>query len=222
MVERPQAPTQDTHPQEIDKPLGEIVASGVSAEDYERLYVGHYEWVRGYVIKMSPISIRHENVVIYLRQLLNAFFALNPIGVVYGDPFVQRIDEVESRRQPDLQIILRTNPGKLTKTAMIGPADICIEVISEGTAGKDYGEKFEEYEQGGVGEYWIFDTEREEYRFFRRSEQGTFKSFYVDADGHYETPLLPKLKIHVPTLWEEELPNILQIVEVVKAMMEEK
>ena len=40
---------------------------------------------------------------------------------------------------------------------MNGAADICIEVISPESVIRDRGEKFEEYERGGVGEYWIFD-----------------------------------------------------------------
>lgn len=203
----------------LRKPLGEIVASNLSDKDFDKHYEGHYEWVRGFVIKMSPISLAHEYIVDYLKMMFKAYFTLQPIGQVVGDPFQQRIDTIQSRRQPDLQIILHTNSGQLTDTAMIGPADICIEVVSQGTSGIDYGDKFEEYEEGGVKEYWIFDPIREEYRFFRRNDQGMFKSFHPDAEGYYQTSLLPDFTLHVATLWQKDLPDILAIVEAVKKML---
>ncbi|MBC7870364.1 MAG: Uma2 family endonuclease [Chitinophagaceae bacterium] len=207
--------------EDLYKPLGEIIASGISGEDFDTHFEGHYEWVRGYVIKMSPISLRHEQLVDYLRQLLNAYFSLKPIGRVLGDPFQQRIDSINSRRQPDLQVILKTNPGQLTATAMIGPADICIEVVSPGTAGKDYGEKFEEYEKGGVKEYWILDTERDEYRFYRLNAEGKYKSSSID-DGYYITSLLPQFKLHVPTLMDKEMPDFYTIADTVRAMLSQE
>jgi hypothetical protein len=42
--------------------------------------------------------------------------------------------------------------------------------------------------------------------------------FGADEDGFYESPLLPKFKIHVPTLWHDKLPNFIEIGEFVKAM----
>jgi Uma2 family endonuclease len=200
-------------------PSGDIVAVGISGDDFMAFYEGHYEWVRGYVIRMSPVTARHDDLTTYLRDLLRAYFALRPLGLVRGDPFVQRIDAVNSRRQPDLQVILRTNPGQLTETAMIGPADICIEVVSSGSVRTDYGDKFEEYERGGVAEYWLFDPLREQAFFYRRGANGLYQIVAPDADGHYTTPLLPGLRLHVPTLWADELPDILAVVEAVRAML---
>lgn len=200
-------------------PTGEIIAVDVSGENFMRDYEGHYEWVKGYVIKMSPVTAKHDDTTIYFRDVFRTYFVLRPIGIVRGDPFVQRIDSVNSRRQPDLQIILNTNPGQLTETAMIGPADICIEVVSSGSVKIDYGEKFEEYEKGGVQEYWLFDPLRQHASFYRLQPHGVYQAFSPDENGDYESPLLPGLKIHVPTLWQDELPDILEIVAWVQKML---
>ena len=198
---------------------GDIVAVDVSADEYmERYAADFYEWVNGVVIKMSPVSSIHDDITVYLRGLLNAYFALNPIGRAKSAPFVMRLDAIASRREPDLQVILHDNPGEFTSTVMIGAADICIEVVSPESDARDYGEKFKEYEAGGVPEYWIIDPAREDCRFYRLNEKGIYKLFLPDADSIYETPKLPRLKLHVPTLWRDELPDILQVVESVKAM----
>jgi Uma2 family endonuclease len=199
-------------------PYGKIVATGVSAEEYMSRYAAdHYEWVRGYVIQMSPSSLRHQRRLQYLEDVLKAYFALNPIGQVITETFVMRLDSTQSRREPDLMVVLNDNSGELTDTAMIGPADICIEVVSPESATRDYGEKYTEYEAGGVAEYWIIDPQREQCRFHRLGEDGFYKQIDLDNE-HYTTPLLPKLVVDVPTLWQDPLPNYFQIGEAVKKM----
>jgi Uma2 family endonuclease len=203
------------------KPAGEIVASEVSEADYMEHYAAQYhEWVRGYVIKMAPIRLKHYDLTQYLQDLLKIFFLLNPIGRVVGEPFVMRLAAVESRREPDLQVILEANLPNLKETYMDGPADICIEVVSPSNAATDYGEKLEEYEQGGVGEYWLFDPQRRATAFYRQQETGGYLSIPPDADGNYRTPRLPKFVLNVPTLWQDELPNVVQIMESVRRMLD--
>jgi Uma2 family endonuclease len=193
----------------------------VSADEYlARLAEEHYEWTKGAIVEMSPVSGQHDQLTAYLRQLLDAYLALNPIGRVRSGPFVMRLDAVESIREPDLQVILHTNPGQLTDTAMIGPADICIEVVSQESTARDYGEQFEEYEKAGVGEYWILDPIRHECRFHQLQDSKLYTTVRPDSDGYYRTSRLPHLALHVPTLWQETLPDFFAIGEAVRAMVE--
>lgn len=202
-------------------PSGTIVALNMPIDDYLATYASTFhEWVKGMVIKMAPVTLRHAELVDYLKQLFLAYFALNPIGRVLGEPFVMRLDAVESVREPDLQIILHANPGELTETAMIGPADVCIEVVSEESSARDYGDKFEEYERAGVREYWTVDPLRQECRFFRLGASGRYATILPDAAGDYRTPALPGFAVHVPTLWQEALPDFFAIGQAVRAMLE--
>lgn len=195
----------------------DVLTGRVSAEIYMTDYAEHfYEWKAGQLIAMSPITDVHYQLTTYLDNVLETYLALNPIGVIRGAPFVMKL--AESRREPDLQVILQPNVERLTRTFMDGAADICIEVVSEATAVIDYGEKFAEYEQAGVPEYWVIDPIRRVARFHRLNEAGLYQDAAVDAGGHYETPLLPRLRLHVPTLWGSPLPNILQIVDNVREM----
>ncbi len=188
----------------------------VSAEEYMAHYAhDHYEWVRGELIEMSPVGSTHNKFTEYLGNLIEAYLVLNPVAQYRVDPFTMRVDATQSRRQPDLQVILNDNPGELTETYMHGPADIVIEVVSPESAARDHGEKFAEYEQGGVREYWIIDPTRSTCRFERLNEAGHYTPQLL-VDGLYTTPLLPKLQLHVPTLWADPLPDILQVVETVK------
>jgi Uma2 family endonuclease len=197
----------------------EIVATGVSVDDYMAQYAETFhEWAKGDVIKMSPVSERHDLLTAYFRQLLDIYFELNPIGRVRSAPFVMQMDAIESAREPDLQVILNTNPGQLTPTAMIGPADICIEVVSPESVARDYGKKFEEYEKAGVREYWIIDPLRQEANFHRLQNTGFYARAHLDDQNNYQTPLLPRLTLHVPTLWSDPLPGVLATAQAIQAM----
>lgn len=197
-----------------------IVATGVSEADYMASYAADFhEWVEGVVIKMSPVTFSHSELTNYLYILPRTFLQLRPLGRVVSAPFVMKASGEARRREPDLQVVLNSNPGQLTETAMLGPADICIEVVSEGSAETDYGTKFVEYERDGVQEYWLFDPLRRDYRFFRLNEAHIYQSQTVGSDGSYTTPLLPGLKVHVPTLWQSPLPDPIQTVAAVQAMV---
>jgi Uma2 family endonuclease len=141
--------------------------------------------------------------------------------VILGEPYVLKITPTSARREPDLQVILKTSPGQMTETAMLGPADICIEVVSPGSEENDYGKKFVEYQQGGVSEYWIIDSLREEHRFYRLSADGVYGLQSLSEDNAYHTLLLPGLRLHVLTHWQTPLPDILAITQTVRAMLAE-
>ncbi len=207
---------------EIETPsiTGDIVAIGISEDDYMATYAADFhEWIEGFVIKMSPVTDEHDEITSFLRRFTDTYFALRPIGRVKSAPYVMKANDKARRREPDLQVILNTNSGQVTPTAMLGPADICIEVVSEGSEEIDYGTKFIEYQNGGVQEYWLLDPLRREHRFFRLNDVKVYISQPLDAEGRYETPLLPGLKIHVATLWQSPLPDPIATVAMVQAMV---
>ena len=57
------------------------------------------------------------------------------------------------------------NRTRLKKTFLDGPADVVVEIISAGSIGLDRGDKFVEYERGGVREYWLIDARSDELSF---------------------------------------------------------
>jgi Uma2 family endonuclease len=134
-------------------------------------------------------------------------------------PFLMRLP-IGVNREPDLMIVLNTHLERLAKTAVNGAADICIEVVSQESILRDRGEKFREYEQGGVSEYWIWDILRAEALLYRRNEEGVYVRQPEDADGNYRTPLLPGLILNVPTLWREKLPGPAATAHAVQTMLE--
>ncbi len=199
-----------------------IVATGVSEAEYMERYAADFcEYVEGVVIRMMPVTLQHDDITRYLRLLLDTYFALRPIGRALAAPYVMKASAEARRREPDLQIILKTNSGQVTDTAMLGPADICIEVVSEGSEELDYGTKFVEYERAGVKEYRLLDSVRRDHRFYRLNEQRIYIAQPLASDGTYTTQLLPGLKIDVDRLWQMPLPDPIQTVQAIQTMLKD-
>jgi len=102
---------------------------------------------------------------------------------------------------------------------MLGAADICIEIVSPESVERNYADKLSEYQQGGVREYWIFDLKRKDTRFHRLNETGTYTIIETSADGDYSTPLLPRFKLPVATLWLDEKPDTLAIITALRSLL---
>ena len=199
---------------------GEILATGVTFEEYLVRFDGiHCELVDGNVIKPSSPSLSHQNLKLYLFSLLKAYFDLKPICTVILQPFVQRLTKFASIREPDLLLVLTNNRSRLKDNYLDGPADVCIEISSLGTEASDRGKKFLEYEKGGVGEYWLFDPRRFEALFYRLNADGLYEPQRPDKDGNYQTPILPNFMLHVPTLWQDPLPDFVIIGKAVQDML---
>ena len=184
----------------------QVVATGVAHDEYMADYAADFhEWVEGNVIKMAPVHEKHDALTYYLRNLLEHYLEQRPLGITRAAPFTMQLATINRTREPDLQIILNASRARLTPTGMQGPADICIEVVSPESIERDHGEKFREYEQGGVREYWIIDPLHRDTRFYRLDDEaGSYIAYPLSP---YTTPLLPDLILDIPTLWTWPLPG---------------
>jgi Uma2 family endonuclease len=76
----------------------------------------------------------------------------------------------------------------------------------------------------GVREYWIIDPIRQRAQFNRLDDSGETHVYLParpDAKDCYRTPLLPRLALHVPTLWLDDLPGIRATVQAVQTMLDD-
>ncbi|HET9504421.1 MAG TPA: Uma2 family endonuclease [Hymenobacter sp.] len=66
--------------------------------------------------------------------------------------------------QPDICVIC--DPAKIESRGCLGAPDLIIEVVSPRTAARDWKDKFDLYEEAGVGEYWIVLPQEEDISVF--------------------------------------------------------
>ena len=168
----------------------------------------HVEWVDGEVVMMAPVSGEHQDVAGFLYNLFTHFLEEDDLGRVRYDPFQMKTGLDLPGRAPDIQIILKKNLRRLKKNHLRGPADLVVEVISPGSRGTDRGDKFYEYEKGGVREYWLIDPERKQAEFYERGRDGIYKLVAVSADGVFHSRVLKGLWVNVNWLWQRPLPTL--------------
>ncbi len=220
-TDAPTAPHPGSDTLTLPRDIGgrQVVAADVPEAEYMEKYAEHrYEWVKGELIKMTPVRYEHNEISSYLWDMLRAYISIREFpGKVLIAPFLMRLGE-DVRCEPDLQVILGENCDNIQDTCMDGPADICIEIVSPGSVSTDYGHKLEQYEAGGVREYWIIDPARKRTTFNRLTDDGLYQQI-TTPDDRYTTPLLPNFALDLPTLWQDPLPDIGQVWQSVQTML---
>ena len=188
------------------------IVTGISFEEYLSRYDGkHAEWINGEVVLMSPASDRHQNLVRFLTALLSFWVETRQLGVIRPAPFVVHVEPGAPAREPDLIFVAREHLDRLKPAQLEGPPDLVIEIISPSSRSRDRGEKFYEYEAGGVPEYWLLDPIREQAEFYLLDEDGIYRLAPIE-DGIFRSRALEGLWLRVDWLWQEELPPLLSVL----------
>jgi Uma2 family endonuclease len=152
------------------------------------------------VVSPSPVP-DHAYVVTKIGYLIEHYNLENDLGELYHD--VDTIIDRFTVRRPDVLFFFKHRINFVGKKAMEGPPDLAIEVLSPSNADVDRTDKFAEYRDAGVANYWIIDPELR-----------TIEAWRLDA-GQYVTagrgqgtavinlPPFPDLEIPLSKLWRK-------------------
>ena len=169
------------------------------------------EWVDGEVIMHSPVSQRHDDLVRFLQSIVDAYVRRLGLGKVQGPQFLMHIESHPSGRAPDLLFLRKEHLARIRPTYVEGPADLVIEVISDESIARDRGEKFLEYEEARIPEYWLLDPKRRVAEFYQLGPDGNFFSVPV-TDGVYRSVQVEGLFVHLSWFWQEPMPDALDVL----------
>ncbi len=168
------------------------------------------EWVEGGVVTLSPASNRHQDLLRFLLTVLGLYCEARGLGVVRPAPFQMKLPR--SGREPDLLFVHREHLDRLKESHLEGPADLVVEVVSRESGPRDRGEKFYEYEEAGVPEYWLVDPDRRELECYQLSEGGRYRLAFGGAQGTYRSRVVEGFWLRAEWLWQEPLPKVLDVV----------
>jgi Uma2 family endonuclease len=172
----------------------------------------HVEWVNGKIVSMIPVTEPHESIRGFLFTLFRLFSESHQLGKVYSEPFQMKTAPNLPSRAPDIFFVANANAGEIHRLHLKGPADLVVEIISPGSRATDRGDKFYEYEQGGVPGYWLIDPECRQAEFYLRGEDGIYRLDSIGQDGVFRSKLLPGLWIKVDWLWQTLPPPVLDVL----------
>lgn len=194
-----------------EKRVSTIRKKKISFEEFLTKFDGkHAEWIDGEVIEFMSASDKHQDLSDFLIAILRIFIEENDLGIIRTAPMTIKLGD--RGREPDLFFIAKNRLKSLKKNYFDGAPDLIIEIISPESRGRDRGDKFYEYEKAGVREYWIIDYERQKVEFYNLDKDGFFQMVFADETNIFQSQVLPNLRLNVSWLWQEKLPNLLQVL----------
>jgi Uma2 family endonuclease len=199
---------------ETERPIAQTLPppGRMSFEDFlEHGPETHAEWVDGKVINLSPPIETHQDVSDFLTALLRHFVEDYGAGRVLSAPFLMRTGPGLPGREPDILFVSNDNIDRLKRTHLEGPADLVVEIISPESRQRDRGDKFIEYQQGGVREYWLLDPESMRAEFYTL-ESDAYVAIPVEDNGAFRSRVLPGLWLRVEWLFQRPLPSLRSVL----------
>jgi Uma2 family endonuclease len=127
-------------------------------EEYLDLNTNHLiEYSNGFLEVLPMPTMAHQDIVIFLFELLKAFVSSRALGKVYLAPLRVRLARKEYR-EPDV-VFLSAERLKHTTGDYPHGADLVMEVVSgsQKDRERDLVKKREIYAHFGIQEYWIVD-----------------------------------------------------------------
>lgn len=171
----------------------------------------HAEWENGEVIMTTPATFGHQDLGSFLETTLRLFVEARNLGQVVRAPFVVKPIQNNPAREPDI-FFLAGQVLAPDDTELKAPPDLAIEIASPGTRGRDRGVKFYEYEEAGVREYWLLDSQRRQADIYQLDMDGKYVSIFSGSEGLYRSEILPDFWLRIEWLWELPLPSAIATV----------
>jgi hypothetical protein len=88
------------------------------------------EWVGGEVELMSPASVPHQDLSLFLARVLAEYTETHQSGKVLAAPFQMRLGDVQRGREPDILFIADNHLDRLRRNYLEGAADLVVEIVS--------------------------------------------------------------------------------------------
>ena len=171
----------------------------------------HAEWVDGEVEFMSPASDDHQDIGGFLIALMRIFVQYHALGWVRHAPFQMKTGRDLPGREPDIVYLGKANLHRLKRTFIDGPADLAVEIMSPESVGRDQVDKFNEYAQGGVSEYWLIGPMNRTAEFFQL-EGNQYRTILAGSEGEFHSLVLSGFWLRVEWLWQEPKPLELDVL----------
>jgi len=163
-----------------------------------------YELGRGTVIMVDVPHPRLFEQVSAIRRQLSAYDLANPgriHGIATGSECKILVQGLASERHPDLAIYKTPPPEHEVWSTWV--PELVMEVVSPGSADRDYNEKPDEYLAFGVAEYWVFDLARGEggEALLHRRRAGKWARTVVRPPGACRTRQLPGFELDLTAVF---------------------
>ena len=158
-----------------------------------------YELVNGELLLMPPASFLHSDIIDFIADLIRAVARENKLNLKIKTGDVGVRTGIDSSRIPDLCVIDGQvwKSYRRDKSAVISSGVLlAVEVVSPGAEQieRDYVEKVAEYQNSGIGEYWIVDPIEQKITVLVLEKEGYGKSVFVGSQA-ISSVIFPQLSV---------------------------
>jgi Uma2 family endonuclease len=167
------------------------------------------EWVDGEVIELMTVKGRHALVFGFLFELVRSFVRARRLGLVLSEPFEMLILDGRAARLPDIFVVLNEHLDRYSDERLESPADLVIEIVSDGSVREDRTVKRDEYAAADIPEYWIVEgrKDRSGAELLARSTDGRYEPVQPDAEGRLFSTVLQGFWLRTAWLAADPLPD---------------
>jgi Uma2 family endonuclease len=167
------------------------------------------EWVGGEVIVFMPPKLAHQDLLLFLAELLVRFVRRRRLGRVFVAAIEMKLSSQKASREPDILFLATEHLHRVTPERIDGPADLAVEIVSDDSVTRDKRDKRAEYAAAGIPEYWILDPRpgRQRAEFLRLGPDGEYHEGPRDEAGHYHSAVLAGFWLDPAWLWQQPLPD---------------
>jgi len=161
----------------------------------------HLELAHGEIYMSPSPSPDHSDIILALAGFLRPHIKQHKLGKLYAD--TDTVFDDENTRRPDVIFFASARLHLVGKKALMGPPDLCVEVLSPTSVEMDREDKFALYENRRVANYWIVDPDAQVIEAYVL-KAGKFE-LAVRGKGHdvVRLPPFPELAIALAEIWPE-------------------
>jgi len=188
----------------VQQRLTKITTDERQARDqyYAQLSEGYNaEFVNGEEVQIMPAKLQHILIMRFLMALLEAFLRVHKLGLVAPEQALivcERNDYL-----PDICFWRTAKSSQFVlEQSSFPPPDFIAEVLSESTAKRDRGVKFQDYAAHGVEEYWIISPHEQAVEQYVLDGSGVYQLRMKSQTGTLVSSVITGFAIPVRALFD--------------------
>ncbi len=162
------------------------------------------EFIAGEIVLHSPAKAKHLRITERLLRLLATYVQAKSLGEVFSEKAL--ICLTRNDYEPDICFFGVEKAAAFNGDTMQFPApDFIVEVLSDSTAHRDRGVKYDDYSLHAVKEYWIVDCDEQTVEQYLLSDGETqYRLARKLAEGDIQSSVVAGFRIPVTALFDAQ------------------